>query len=46
MTGWGQEEDRHRTRAAGFDHHFTKPLDPAELQALLARVRPARVPSV
>jgi len=27
ITGWGQEEDRRRAREAGFDHHFTKPVD-------------------
>jgi CheY-like chemotaxis protein len=39
LTGWGQEEDRRRTRAAGFDHHLTKPADPEELRALLERRR-------
>src|SRR5262249_10574756 len=28
MTGWGQDEDRRRTAAAGFDHHLIKPVDP------------------
>jgi CheY-like chemotaxis protein len=28
-TGWGREEDRRRTREAGFDHHPLKPADPA-----------------
>jgi signal transduction histidine kinase/ActR/RegA family two-component response regulator len=36
VTGWGQQEDRERSRAAGFDHHLTKPVDPDTLQALLA----------
>lgn len=27
LTGWGQEEDRRRTRDAGFNHHLVKPLD-------------------
>lgn len=27
LTGWGQENDRKRTREAGFDLHFTKPVD-------------------
>jgi CheY-like chemotaxis protein len=26
MTGWGQEEDRQRTREAGFDEHLVKPV--------------------
>jgi CheY-like chemotaxis protein len=35
MTGWGQEEDRRRSIAAGFDHHLTKPIDVDALAALL-----------
>jgi PAS domain S-box-containing protein len=35
LTGWGQEEDRRRARAAGFDHHLVKPVDIDALQALL-----------
>ena len=27
VTGWGQSEDKRRAYEAGFDHHFTKPLD-------------------
>src|SRR5262249_4123698 len=36
LTGWGQEEDKRRTRAAGIDHHFVKPLDADVLQKFLA----------
>jgi signal transduction histidine kinase len=36
MTGWGQEEDKLRARQAGFNAHLVKPIDPAELQKLLA----------
>jgi PAS domain S-box-containing protein len=36
LTGWGQERDRRRAWAAGFDHHLTKPVDPAQIEALLA----------
>jgi PAS domain S-box-containing protein len=36
LTGWGQEEDRRQSKDAGFDHHLVKPVDPAELQRLLA----------
>ena len=39
LTGWGQEEDKRRAAEAGFDHHLTKPVDPAELEDLLARSR-------
>ena len=35
LTGWGQDEDRRRTKSAGFDHHFVKPADHEALQALL-----------
>lgn len=36
LTGWGQEEDRRRTREAGFDYHLVKPVDPDALEILLA----------
>jgi CheY-like chemotaxis protein len=36
VTGYGQDEDRRRSREAGFDHHLTKPVEPAVLQSLLA----------
>jgi PAS domain S-box-containing protein len=39
QTGWGQVEDRRRTREAGFDHHMVKPLDPHALRKLLADVQ-------
>ena len=38
LTGWGQEEDRRRSREAGFNHHLTKPVDPLDLTRLLARL--------
>ena len=44
LTGWGQEEDRRRARAAGFDHHLTKPADVGVLQRLLAAEAPAARP--
>jgi len=37
-TGWGQDHDRAESRAAGFDHHFTKPVDMALLRATLANI--------
>jgi CheY-like chemotaxis protein len=36
MTGYGQREDRARTREAGFDHHLIKPVEVATIQDLLA----------
>jgi CheY-like chemotaxis protein len=35
LTGWGQESDKNRALAAGFDHHFTKPIDLERLNALI-----------
>jgi len=35
VTGYGQESDRLRAKAAGFDHHLVKPLDIDELVPLL-----------
>ena len=36
LTGWGAEEDRARSRAAGFDRHLLKPALPADVEAVLA----------
>jgi signal transduction histidine kinase/ActR/RegA family two-component response regulator len=36
VTGWGQEDDRRRARDAGFDRHLVKPIDPEQLEAILA----------
>ena len=36
QTGWGQEEDKLRTREAGFDDHLVKPVDPLKLIQLIA----------
>lgn len=38
LTGWGQDEDKQRTKEAGFDHHLTKPTEPSMLQNLLANL--------
>jgi PAS domain S-box-containing protein len=35
MTGYGQAEDRERSKEAGFDYHLIKPVDPVKLQDLL-----------
>jgi two-component system CheB/CheR fusion protein len=35
ITGYGQDEDRRRSREAGIDHHLVKPVAPETLQKLL-----------
>lgn len=40
MTGYGQEEDRERSRAVGIDHHLLKPVHPDVLLPLLSRSGP------
>lgn len=37
LTGYGTEEDKNRTRAAGFDEHIVKPINPETLTALTIR---------
>jgi len=39
ITGWGQEGDKLKAREAGFDHHFTKPVDYAALLEVVDRAR-------
>ena len=41
VTGWGQEDDRRRSREAGFDYHFTKPVDPEDLARLIGTAPPS-----
>ena len=38
LTGWGAEADRIKTQAAGFDHHFSKPLKLENLDSVLQQV--------
>jgi CheY-like chemotaxis protein len=35
VTGWGQEQDKLKAQTAGFDHHFTKPVDFSALEQVL-----------
>jgi CheY-like chemotaxis protein len=35
VTGWGQHSDKARALACGFDHHFTKPVEPERLLEML-----------
>jgi PAS domain S-box-containing protein len=40
LTGWGHEDDRRRSREAGFDHHLVKPVEPNVLKQLLTDWNP------
>jgi PAS domain S-box-containing protein len=35
LTGWGQEQDKQAAKAAGFDEHLTKPVDPDDVERIL-----------
>ncbi len=35
LTGWGQDRDKEQALAAGFNHHFTKPVEPAQINEIL-----------
>ena len=43
ITGWGQEDDKQRAHAAGFDLHLTKPVNLQRLAELLRQEPPARL---
>jgi PAS domain S-box-containing protein len=45
LTGWGQEEDKARSRAAGFDRHLVKPVEPLALERLIQGL-PVRAPAL
>ena len=38
LSGWGQQEDRRRSKEAGFNHHLVKPLDFDELAAVMKTI--------
>jgi CheY-like chemotaxis protein len=38
-SGYGQEEDYSRTKAAGFDYHLVKPIDFNAVSLLLTKIR-------
>ena len=44
LTGWGQDQDKQAARAAGFDAHLTKPVDPAAVERVLADLLAAGAP--
>ena len=35
QTGWGRDEDRERSQAAGFNYHIVKPIDHDQLQRII-----------
>jgi signal transduction histidine kinase/CheY-like chemotaxis protein len=43
ITGWGQVNDRSKSKVAGFDHHLTKPVDYSVLSDLIAAHAVSRV---
>ena len=43
QTGWGQDEDRQRTRDAGFDHHLVKPVNLTDLNNILASLNASKL---
>jgi len=42
LTGWGQQEDRRKSKEAGFDGHLVKPVEPRDLMNLLASLHEQR----
>src|SRR5262245_2956405 len=46
LSGYGQEDDLRRSRAAGFDLHLTKPVGLAVLEPLLASVKSASLAEI
>ena len=44
VTGWGQPEDRRRSRDAGFHHHLAKPVEFDQLIDLLDSIYGASAP--
>jgi signal transduction histidine kinase/ActR/RegA family two-component response regulator len=44
VTGWGQDDDKEKAKAAGFDRHFTKPVNPQQVEEVLAAFLQARAP--
>jgi signal transduction histidine kinase/DNA-binding response OmpR family regulator len=43
VSGYGQEQDRLRSKSVGFDYHVVKPIDPAVLAGLVGSLRVSRV---
>jgi len=45
LTGWGQEDDKRRSREAGFAMHLTKPVDPDRLRSTLVGLQSGKLAS-
>jgi DNA-binding response OmpR family regulator len=45
LTGWGDTDDRARSKDAGFDHHLVKPVKPDLLLELIAKTWPSATES-
>lgn len=43
LTGWGTDEDRHKSASAGFDRHLTKPIEAAELEEVIRSAQSSKV---
>jgi PAS domain S-box-containing protein len=43
LTGWGQDEDRRKSKEAGFNGHLVKPVEHAALMSLLSELRPSPI---
>lgn len=46
LTGWGSEQDKEQTKAAGFDSHLTKPVEIEKLDQLFAELTSSRAASI
>jgi CheY-like chemotaxis protein len=44
LTGWGQDEDKERSKAAGFDRHLVKPVEPTMLERMILALPPRVTP--
>jgi CheY-like chemotaxis protein len=42
VSGYGQEQDRERSKSVGFDYHVVKPIDPTVLAGLVGSLRHSR----
>ena len=46
LTGWGQDDDRRRSAAAGFDRHLVKPVEPMALSEMLSSLPEPRAEGI